>query len=100
MACGQVVIIEAGFGLCEENMVEFPDTPEADIYCPYARQAAKKWKLSDITATFSRAVRNKEEVEQIHQFPGKLLQKSRLTLKKGLESHEVGRLNHKQWPNL
>lgn len=42
MACGQVVIIEAGFGLCEENMVEFPDTPEADIYCPYARQAAKK----------------------------------------------------------
>lgn len=65
MACGQAVIIEAGFGLCEENMVEFPDTPEADIYCPYARQAAKKWKLSDITATFSRAVRNKEEVEQI-----------------------------------
>lgn len=26
-ACGQVVIDETGFGLCEEKMVEFPDSP-------------------------------------------------------------------------
>lgn len=81
MACGQAVIIEVEFGLCEEKMAEFSDSPRAEIYCPYATQATKKLKLSDITATFGVAGGNKEKVKQIHQFPGKLLQKRRLTLK-------------------
>lgn len=92
LACGQAVIMEAEFsGLCEEKMVEFSDSPRAEINYPYAKQATKKWKLSDINATFGIAVGNKKEVKRIHKFPGKLLQKRRLTLKKGLESYEVER---------
>lgn len=49
LVCGQAVIVEAGLGLCEEKMVVSPDSPGAKIYCPCAKWAAKKLKLSGIT---------------------------------------------------
>lgn len=48
-------------------MAEFPDSPRAEIHCPYARQAAKKLKLSNnIPATSGITVGNMEEIEQMH----------------------------------
>ena len=48
-------------------MVEFPDSPRTEIHCPYARQAAKKLKLSNnIPATSGITVGNMEEIEQMH----------------------------------
>ena len=81
MACSQAVFIEAEFGLCEDKMVEFSDSPRAEIYCPYARQAAKKLKLSNITATFGIAVGNKKEVEQTTLISRKAITKEEVNIK-------------------
>lgn len=48
-------------------MVKFPDSPRAEIHCPYARQAAEKLKLSNnIPATSGATVGNMEEIGQMH----------------------------------
>lgn len=81
MACSQAVFIEAEFGLCEDKMVEFSDSSKAEIYCPYARQAAKKLMLSDVTANCGIAVGNKEEVGRITLISRKAITKEEVNIK-------------------